>query len=58
MERSLLIQDVKQWELKWCQNMWMQNKMVPKHTLFESILMHIQTLNYKENIYELEDHVG
>jgi hypothetical protein len=36
----------------------MQGKLMPKHKLFESILLHVQELNYKENIYELEDHVG
>ncbi len=32
--------------------------MVLKHTLFENILLHVQGLNYRENIYELENHVG
>jgi hypothetical protein len=36
----------------------MQGKIVSKWKLFESIPMHVQELNYKENIYELEDHVG
>jgi hypothetical protein len=31
---------------------------MPKHKLFKSIPLHVQELNYKENIYELEDHVG
>jgi len=33
-------------------------KMVPKHKLPKSIPLHIQELNYKANVYELEDHVG
>jgi hypothetical protein len=32
--------------------------MVTKHLLFKSIILHIQGLNYGENVYELEDHVG
>jgi hypothetical protein len=32
--------------------------MVPKHTLLKNIFLHLQKLNYKKNIYELEDHVG
>jgi hypothetical protein len=32
--------------------------MVPKHELFKNILSHFQELNYRKNIYELEDHVG
>ncbi len=35
----------------------MQRKMVPKHELFENIPLHIQELNYGENVYEQEDHV-
>jgi hypothetical protein len=31
--------------------------MVLEHELHESIPMHVQWLNYEENIYELEDHV-
>ncbi len=31
---------------------------MPKHELFENIPLYIQKLNCKENIYELEDHVG
>ncbi len=37
--------------------MCVQRKMVPKHELFESISLHIQELNYGENVYEQEDHV-
>jgi hypothetical protein len=33
-------------------------KMVPKHKLFKNIPLHIQKLNYRKNIYELEEHVG
>jgi hypothetical protein len=36
----------------------MQNKMVLKGELFESIPSHIYELNYEENIHELKDHVG
>jgi hypothetical protein len=32
--------------------------MVQKHKLFENISLHVQRLNYREGIYELEDHVG
>jgi hypothetical protein len=32
--------------------------MVLKHELLENIILHIQELNYKKNIYELEYHVG
>jgi len=35
----------------------MQKKMVLGQELFESIPLHIYELKYKENIYELEDHV-
>jgi hypothetical protein len=38
--------------------MWVQGKIMPKHKLFESIPLHVQELNYGENIYDLEDHVG
>ncbi len=31
---------------------------MPKCELFENIPLHFQELNYKKNIYELEDHVG
>jgi len=31
---------------------------VSKCKLFENISLHIQKLNCKENVYELEDHVG
>ncbi len=31
---------------------------MPKHMLLESIFLHVQGLNYKESVYELEDHVG
>jgi hypothetical protein len=31
---------------------------MPNCKLLESIPMHVQKLNYKENIYELDDHVG
>ncbi len=31
---------------------------MPKHLLFENILLHIQGLKCGENVYELEDHVG
>jgi hypothetical protein len=33
-------------------------KMVRKHKLFKNIPLHIEKLNYKKNIYELEKHVG
>ncbi len=36
----------------------MQKKMVPKHILFKSIILHVQGLNYEKGIDELEDHVG
>ncbi len=29
-----------------------------KCELFKSIPLHVQKLNYKENVYELDDHVG
>jgi hypothetical protein len=32
--------------------------MVIEHELLESIIMHIQELNYEKCIYELEYHVG
>ncbi len=32
--------------------------MVPKHELLKSIPLHVQKLNYREGVYELEDHVG
>jgi hypothetical protein len=32
--------------------------MVPKHELLKSIPLYVQEPNYKEGIYELEDHVG
>jgi hypothetical protein len=32
--------------------------MMLEHELLESILLHIQELNYKKDIYELENHVG
>jgi hypothetical protein len=32
--------------------------MVPKHELLENIPLHIRELNYEQNVYELEDHVG
>ncbi len=35
----------------------MQGKMVPKCELFKNTPLHIQKLNYKESIYELDDHV-
>jgi len=38
--------------------MWVQKKLVPRHGLFLNIPLHVQELNYEENIYELEDHVG
>jgi hypothetical protein len=37
-------------------DMW--EKMVPKHELLDSILLHAQGLKYEVNICELEDHVG
>jgi hypothetical protein len=55
--RNHLIQDVKQKRLKWCLNMWVQEKMVPKHELLENVSPHVQELNYRKNFYELEDHV-
>jgi hypothetical protein len=33
-------------------------KMVPKHMLFKYIFLHIQKLNCREGVYELENHVG
>jgi hypothetical protein len=48
-----LIQGVMQWELKWCQKMWVQGTMVPKHELFERIPLHIQELNCEEGVSEL-----
>ncbi len=36
----------------------MQEKMVPKRKMSESISLRAQGQNYKANIYELEDHVG
>jgi hypothetical protein len=36
----------------------MSEKMVPKHELLESILLHAQGLNYGGGVCELEDHVG
>ncbi len=36
----------------------MQEKMVLKHKLPESIPLHDQRLNYEADICELEDHVG
>jgi len=33
-------------------------KMVPKHKLLKSIPLHGQGLNYRANVYELENHVG
>ncbi len=38
--------------------MWVQKKMVLELELLESIILHIQKLNYEKNIYELEYHVG
>jgi len=35
-----------------------QEKMVAKRELFESIPLHDQRLNYRTNFCELEDHVG
>jgi len=35
-----------------------QEKMVPKHELLESIPLHAQRLNCGISICELEDHVG
>jgi hypothetical protein len=32
--------------------------MVSKCKLFKNIPLHLQNLNCKENVYELEDHVG
>jgi hypothetical protein len=29
-----------------------------KHELLENVSLHVQELNYRENFYELEDHVG
>jgi hypothetical protein len=31
---------------------------VPKCELFENIPLHVQKINYKKGVYELEDHVG
>jgi hypothetical protein len=38
--------------------MWVREKMVPKHKLFENIPLNAQGLNCEANICELEDHVG
>jgi hypothetical protein len=38
--------------------MLVQEKMVPKHKLPESIPWHGQGLNYRTNFCELKDHVG
>jgi hypothetical protein len=38
--------------------MWVQKKMVIEHELLESIILHIQELNYEKCIYDLEYHVG
>jgi hypothetical protein len=36
----------------------MQEKMVLKHILLKSTILHVQGLNYEEGVYELEGHVG
>jgi hypothetical protein len=38
--------------------MWVQEKMVLKRKLLKSIPLHIQEFFFREDIYELEDHVG
>lgn len=56
--KNHLTQDVKYWELRWCQKTWVQDKMLPKCKLFENIPLHIQKLNYKKKIvYELKNRV-
>jgi hypothetical protein len=35
-----------------------QREMVPKCKLLKSISLHVQNLNYRKNVYELNDHVG
>ncbi len=57
MRSSHMIQGVMQWELRWCQKTWVQEKMAPKCKLHESIPLHTQDLNYETNVCELEDHV-
>jgi hypothetical protein len=37
--------------------MWVWEKMMSKHELFENIPLHVQKLNYKYNVYELGDHI-
>ncbi len=36
----------------------MREKMAPKHEPLENIPLHDQGLNYKANVFDLEDHVG
>jgi hypothetical protein len=38
--------------------MWVQEKIVLKRLLFDSILLHVQGLNCGKGVYELEDNVG
>jgi hypothetical protein len=49
------MQDVKWWELRWCQKTWVQDKMVLECKLFKKFPLHIQELNYKKIVYELKD---
>jgi hypothetical protein len=58
MGSSHLIRGVMWWKLKWCRRMWVQEKMVLKHELSESIPLHSQRVKYETNVCELEDHVG
>jgi len=38
--------------------MWVEKKIMLECVSHKSIFLHIQGLNYKENAYELENHVG
>jgi hypothetical protein len=55
---SHLIWGVMQWKLRWCQRMWVWEKMVPKCELPKSIPLDVQGLNYRTSVCELKDHVG
>jgi len=35
-----------------------QDKMMPKCELLNNTSLHVQKLNYRKGIYELDDHVG
>lgn len=47
-----------QWELRWCRKTWVGEKMVPKHELPKSILLHAQRLKCGANVCKLEEDVG